>query len=333
MPSLPPAHAPSVKESASAPRPNGLVDHADQEVPTLTDEPAGVTDLHVKLDVGAGADGAGQSSNELFKAAVAAMKLAAVAEDHRKRAPQDWRLLGEACVAHEVAVAALQRAMTSAGIAAKVQAALRGKLTVVEDNLTTLYLARSLLDRQGQPVYNIPEPAAGSADAIAAEPVAEPVVAPESERKLEPEPAPAAGLPAVGSLMRALKAPPVRVALAESSARSGNLRKGEEFKVLEAAVSPETGEARVRLSKGWVSLASKSGIPLAEPMAGVEGAAPSHAAVDAGSLAPRPPGMDLRLLRSIKFLKPVLPFPTPFPPAVHHAALACRTGRVSAAWR
>ena len=89
--------------------------------------------------------------------------------------------------------------------------------------------------------------------------------------KLETEAVP--GL--VGSTMVALKAPPVREGKDEKSGRKGNLKKGETFLVLEAA--DVGGATRIRMHRGWISLASKTGAALVEV---VEATAPAQTAND-----------------------------------------------------
>ena len=108
-------------------------------------------------------------------------------------------------------------------------------------------------------------------------------------------PAPAAGAAVAGAgggefagcTMRAVKAPAVKAEADEQSARVGNLKKGDEFVVLESAVDA-AGTTRLRLDRGWVSLTNTNGAALAERVAAPGAAAVAAAAPAATPASPRP---------------------------------------------
>jgi hypothetical protein len=88
--------------------------------------------------------------------------------------------------------------------------------------------------------------------------------------------------------MVALKAPPIRADIGEKSARTGNLKKGEEFVVLEVAVAPETGATRLRTDRGWINLESKTGDRMVAEVSAPAGfAEPTAAAREPGPEADR----------------------------------------------
>jgi hypothetical protein len=62
----------------------------------------------------------------------------------------------------------------------------------------------------------------------------------------------------VGSTVRAVKAPALKVSADEKSKRCGNLKKGEEVVVLQANVMAG-GAIRLRCEQGWISMKSKTG--------------------------------------------------------------------------
>lgn len=86
----------------------------------------------------------------------------------------------------------------------------------------------------------------------------------------------------VGRTMIALKAPPIRAQIGLSSARRGNLTKDDRFVVLEAG--EEVGVTRLRMQKGWVSAASRTGEPII-----VERPQPATVEVVTVRPAPEPP--------------------------------------------
>jgi hypothetical protein len=89
-----------------------------------------------------------------------------------------------------------------------------------------------------------------------------------------------------GCTMRAVKAPPLQAEV-EKSSRLGNLKKGDEFVVLESAVDA-AGTTRLRLDRGWVSLTNTNGAALVERVAAPGAAAVAAAAPAATPASPRP---------------------------------------------
>ena len=72
-----------------------------------------------------------------------------------------------------------------------------------------------------------------------------------------------------GVSIRALKAGVIRAGVEPDSAKVGNLLAGEVFEILEEGTT-STGQQRIRMSRGWVSMTAKSGKPLCVDEAAVQ---------------------------------------------------------------
>ena len=106
----------------------------------------------------------------------------------------------------------------------------------------------------------------------------------------------------VGRVIRAVKAPALKLQADEKSKRCGNLKKGEEVTVLEALVMPDSGVTRLRCEQGWLSLKSKRGDPVVEAVDdddGVDAGTASNGSPEEqqppGTAGEQPPKLDIHV--------------------------------------